>query len=342
MSNLPARRSPARSDCVTGPAPHGNLRLVQRPTAPRAPGRLAAAAICLGVSLVGCSDAEPRAETDALEGDGFRLGRVHVVLEPSAGDALDDEQLQITARFAFVRGLDEEFVRARIDMPLLPDEILRPTMCTIDDQLRTFEADSGDSSEIRELVLVDAGDLRVHIGDERVQVPLSLVADMLPYMSGVEYHYYGEGPSMADTDGDSVVVEAHGSQTEELPPFVAEGVVPPALHLRLDEGDLLELEQGALVLRWDRADEASANATISVRFTGIVGDDSIGNDITCVFADRGAARIDLQALRTYGLSHAATELRVSASRTHRGTFDAGDFTGSELVVERRSHLAIPL
>ena len=156
---------------------------------PKHAGVPTALVACLAVA--GCSDAAgPRTEAELAESDSFRLGRVHVVLEPQA-DSDNADELQVTARFAFVRGLDEDFVRARLDMGLMPDEILKPTQCTAEDLVADEEDQGGD--EPRELVLVDAGDLSLQLGDARMQVPLSLVPDLLPYMSGVEYVYYGDG-----------------------------------------------------------------------------------------------------------------------------------------------------
>ena len=148
----------------------------------------------LGVwfTLAGCSDVANRPDP---EGEALRLGRVHIVLEPSEDrDAADDfieaneAQLDVTARFAFVRGLDEDFVRARVGMPVLAHEQVPVTECVPSDQLAI---DPGEpavlDTDMRELVLVDAGDLTVRIGDTDVDVPLALVPDLLPYMSGVEY-----------------------------------------------------------------------------------------------------------------------------------------------------------
>src|SRR5690606_29275150 len=129
---------------------------------------------------------------ELVESDRLRLGRVHVVLEPVEADSESEteswdatEGLEVTARFAFVRGLDEEFVRARIDMPVLAHHILRPSDCGISDQLAAHAESDLEPAEARELLLVDAGDLTVRLPDARLDVPLSLVPDLLPYMTGV-------------------------------------------------------------------------------------------------------------------------------------------------------------
>jgi hypothetical protein len=281
---------------------------------------------------------EPRPDAE-LADDGLRLGRVHVVLEraPDAGLPDDSGQLQVTARFAFVRGLEEEFVRARVGMPVLAHDILQPSQCNIDDQVTGVDGgELGD--EPRELVLVDAGELRVGVGEERVQIPLSLVPDLLPYMSGVEYLYYGQTHS-DDTDGAlGVVVEADGSQSDELPPFSVEGQMPLALDLYTSSDDLAELERDVLVLRWQATDAG----TVTMRLTPQIGGDPAGDDITCVFEDRGQSAIDLSVLRTLGLPAEADALTITGSRITSTTFDAGDFGGTELVIERRAHLTVPL
>jgi hypothetical protein len=288
-------------------------------------------ALVAALTLSACTDAaEPRTESDLSE--SFRMGRVHVVLEPEAESETGDE-LQVTARFAFVRGLEEDFVRARLDMGLMPDEILKPSQCSAD--LYTGDPDEP-SEDPRELVLVDIGDLSVLLGDAQVHVPLSLVPDLLPYMSGVEYIYYGDGlPQAMDA---TLAVEAEGSSTEELPPFAVEGAVPRGLGLTFTDEDAAEIRKGALVLRWD----PQGDGPITLTLTPLIDQEIAGEEITCVFDDVGQARLDLQELQTYGLPLAADSLRVVASRTSTTTFDAGEFQGSELVIERRASVRYPL
>jgi hypothetical protein len=61
-----------------------------------------------------------------------------------------------------------------------------------------------------------------------------------------------------------------------------------------------------------------------------------------VLADRGEARIDIARLHTLGLPAQGDALRLTASRVLVTGFDAGEFTGSELVIERRDRLYVPL
>ena len=301
---------------------------------PRHAGSPAALVACLAVA--GCTDAAgQRVDAELAEAGSFRLGRVHVVLEPEAESDSADE-LQVTARFAFVRGLEEDFVRARLDMGLMPDEILKPTQCTSED-LHVVAEEEQLGDEPRELVLVDAGDLSLRLGDTRMQVPLSLVPDLLPYMSGVEYVYYGDGlPEAMDS---MLAVEAEGSSTEELPAFLVEAPVPAGLGLTFTEEDLAELGEDALVFRWS---PRAGDNLVTVRMTPLIGGEPAGEEITCVLADAGQARLDLTELRTLGLPPAAEAVRVVASRSTSTTFDAGEFQTSELIVERRAAIQVPL
>jgi len=319
----------------------GYLRIVapHRHRSPRGP------AWALGVSfaLSGCSDAATRPDP---EGESLRLGRVHIVLEPSEDrDAAEDfveaneAQLDVTARFAFVRGLDEDFVRARVGMPVLAHEQVPVSECVPSDQLAM---DPGEptvlDADMRELVLVDAGDLTVRIGDTDVDVPLALVPDLLPYMSGVEYLQEAEMVPVAADAVPTVTIRAGGSQTDDLPPFVAEGRVPPALGVEVSEADLDGRFDRALVIRWR---DASAEP-ITVRVLPLLGGEPVGEEITCVIADRGEGRIDLARLRTLGLPAQADAVRLTASRIAVTAFDVGEFIGSELVIERRDRLYVPL
>jgi hypothetical protein len=282
---------------------------------------------------------EPRVESDLVEADTLRLGRVHLVLEPIDHDGWETtEALEVTARFAFVRGLDEDFVRARIDMPVLAHHILRPSDCGISDQLAASSDSEIDSKESRELVLVDAGDLTVRLPDARLDVPLSLVADLLPYMTGVEYVYYGDHiPAPSDSDS-ALLVEASGSQTGEVPAFRVEGEIPEPLELTVTDIDLAELMEDALVLRW----RAGVEETVTVRLTPLLGDEPVGDELTCVLPDQGASRLDLGKLRALGLPTFADGLRIEASRLSSQSFAAGTFTNTELVIERRDRIVVPL
>jgi hypothetical protein len=299
----------------------------------------------LALALVAaCS--EPGDKGPESEGDALRLGRVHVVLEPSEdaiapdgrelGEGAIDSQLDVSARFAFVRGLDEEFVRARIDVPVLPADALRAGECVPSSSL-VLEAGEPEEHDARELVLVDAGDLTVTIGESAFEVPLALVPDLLPYMSGVEYLHEGDTMPIRSASTPDVVVVAQGSMTDDMPPFTAQGRVPAALELGASEADLDEQREGALVLRWTPV----GDDVITVRLVPLVSGEASGDEITCVLADHGTARIDLRQLAVLGLSRQVDAVRVTASRTSVVTFDVGEFTGTELVVERRDRLIVP-
>lgn len=284
------------------------------------------ATACTGVD-------EGRSESEVEQ---LRLGRVHVLLEGVNAEEEASDDLEVSARFAYVRGLEEEFVRARIDMPVLAQDVLSPQECDATERLTAApsEADGGD---IQELVLVDAGDLRLNIGDARYEVPLSLVPDLLPYMSGVEYVMYSD-ELPAVRDGVQMSVEASGSQTDELPPFVAEGQVPTALDLALPPNAYGEMVRNGLVFGWHGSD--NADDTITVQITGLVGEEPAGSEITCVLNDTGQVRLKLDWLRALGLATNADAIQIEASRLTTRSFDVGDFAGSELVVERRETVVV--
>ncbi len=278
-------------------------------------------AACTGVD-------EERTDTEVEQ---LRLGRVHVVLD-AGGTETDPNDFEVSARFAYVRGLDEEFVRARIEMPVLAHDVLQAPDCIATEQLSTGDSEA-DGGDVQELVLVDAGDLRVQIGEARYEVPLSLVPDLLPYMSGVEYVMYTDELPAVPVEGVTMAVDASGSQTDELPPFSTEGHMPGALELSAPGDAESVLRDDALVLNWRGVD--TTDETLTLRITALTGDEPAGAEITCLVPDVGEARLMLGSLRALGMSGDADGLRVEASRIETSTFDAGDFAGSELVVERR-------
>ena len=312
------------------------------------------------VGLTACTDAGSGPGTgegghDAVDGaEDLRLGRVHVVLSAAAVDdpdnADDPDGFELTARFAMVRGLDEEFVRARADMPDLLEDLLNPGQCAAESALwpsELVDPAAGASELGPELLLVDAGELEVRLGSARLEVPLTLVPDLLPYMSGVEYAYFADSPVLPGMDDpDTITVLAAGGLTDELPAFTVESPMPPALALSYTAEDLVSLkgpDGGALVVRWDTPDEnTDATAAVGLRLTPMLTGEPLGDDIVCLVADRGQTRLDLTELRTLGFAPDADAVRIEASRTRTSLFDAGAWAGTELVVERRDAAELPL
>ena len=60
---------------------------------------------------------------------------------------------------------------------------------------------------------------------------------------------------------------------------------------------------------------------ITVRLMPLSAGEAAGEEITCVLADHGTARIDLRQLSVLGLSRQVEAVRVTASRTSVVTFD---------------------
>lgn len=311
------------------------------------------------VGLSGCSDAGLGPGTgdagDAVgadEAEALRLGRVHLVVSTPNVDDVDG--VELTARFAMVRGLDEEFVRARADMPDLLEDLLNPGQCAAQSalwpaELGTDPTDATETTDIaRELLLVDAGELEVQLGDARLGVPLTLVPDLLPYMSGVEYAYFADSPTLPGLldmdDPETVTILAAGGLTDELPAFTVESPMPGALELSYTADDLASLrgpDGGALVVRWD-AEGEDDDVAVGLRLTPMLTGEPLGDDIICLVADRGQTRLDLTELRTLGFAPDADAVRVEASRSRTSLFDAGAWAGTELVVERRDAAELPL
>jgi len=309
-------------------------------------------ALGFAVGLSACSDAGPgngTGEGGVDEAEALRLGRVHLVLSslPSPPEteleADSADGFELTARFAMVRGLDEEFVRARADMPDLLEDLLNPGQCAAESSLWATDLAPENAEPGHELLLVDAGEFEVRVGDTRLEVPLSLVPDLLPYMSGVEYAYFSENGPMLD-DAEAVTVLAAGGLTDDLPAFTVESPLPAAIDLNYTAEDLASVDApggGALVVRWAE-DAASSSGTIGLRFTPLLGDEPVGDDILCVVEDRGQTRLELSQLRTLGLAADADMVRVEASRVRASLFDVGAWAGTELVVERRDVATLPL
>lgn len=269
-----------------------------------------------------------------------RLARIHVVLQPPGEAPSDDPALEVVARFAHYRGLDEAAVRARADLPRLASDRLRPGQCLSSEQLWASPDEPGarEPSGARELVLVDAGNITVQIGEASVDVPLSLVADLLPYMSGVEYDFVSETlPALAFPPGEpsptNLTITVDGAGDDELPGFVIRAPIPEPVVLQTTPSP----DRGSLLLEW-RPDGRAA-APVLVRLSSFIGSEPAGDELTCMLSDSGSHRFDLDDLRVAGLDLSGDTLHIGASRLARVRFDTTDTfarDNAEAVIEVRS------
>ncbi len=289
-------------------------------------------------SLVGCSAVDDGSAALSVERSApGRLARIHVVLR-APGEATGDEPaLEVVARFVEYRGLDEAAVRARTDLPAIATDRLRPGQCVPSEQLWVPDEprDAATRDTPRELVLVDAGNITVQLGEASVDVPLSLVPDLLPYMSGVEYGYVSESlPARAWPRGEpsprALTITVDGD--DELPGFVVTAPVPePVVFQATPTAD-----RSSLLLEW-RPD--GRGAPLLLRLSTLIGSESAGDEITCMLTDVGSHRLDLDDLRGAGLDLSGDTLQLGASRLARVRFDATErFTrdDAEAIVEVRS------
>ncbi len=303
-------------------------------------------AILISGILTGCSDDLVAAGPDLGEDTALRLGRVHVLVDRTDAPTTDPERLdsfqslvEVTARFAYVRGFDEEFTRAQADIPVVASDVIRPGQCVPTDLLLVDHAPSEpEPTDGREFVLLDAGEIAVDLAGNRIDIPVSLIPDLLPYMSGVEYVFLSDAtvdPVIELTSFEAEVhVTAEGTQSDELADFSIKGQLPTPPVLSLDGS----IEDNTLRLSWEG--KAQSNPVI-VRVATLAAGESTGTEVTCVFEDTGAGHIDVGILRLQGLDPSSADaLALSASRLSRTTFDAGEFAAAELVVEVRDSITV--
>jgi len=300
-----------------------------------------AAVVLATVGLVACSGVdEPGVANSVAEpGPVGRLARIQVVLQPPDATPGDEPALEITARFVQYRGLDVAAVRARVDLPPLVIDRLRVGQCIASDQLwlGADEPAARDAGGSRELVLLDAGNVAVQIGDSSIDLPLALVPDILPYMSGVAYDHVSETlPAHAWPLGEpspsALQIAVEGAGDDELPGFTVRAPIPEAVVLQATPSP----DRGSLLLEW-RPD--GRGQPVVFRLSSFIGSEPAGDEITCLFSDAGSQRVDLDDLRAAGLDISGDTLRIGTSRLARRRFDAGElFTRehAEAVVEVRS------
>lgn len=271
------------------------------------------------------------------------LGRVHVVLQPRPDEIEPEPQLQIHGRFVEYRGVSEDFVRARTNLPVPAWEQLVPGQCIASEGLLPSAVTPHEGEDERELSMIDAGDLRVLLGNRELVAPLALVPDLLPWLSGVEYEQVDDRiPRLAvEPDGTSpVVVSVDGSPDGGLDGFSASVAVPVQLAL-----EAARVSEGRLTIDWRPPGHNSR--TIVLRLQAFVpGEDGVseptGEEVTCLVADTGRADLAVAPLAVAGLGVEAERLRVSASRFDAEQVSAGSFGRVEVFVEVRAQKTLPL
>lgn len=298
-----------------------------------------AAATAVATACGGVEELGPAPLAGGEPAPTSRLAQIHVVVQPPATFSGDEPALEISAVFAQYRGFDEATARARLDLRPPPQARLRPGQCLASEQLLAAEEPvSKDSPAGRELLLLDAGNVTVRLGEAALDVPLTLLPDLVPTISGVTYAYVadflpaGAWPTAEPTPTElSIRVAGEG---DDLPGFTLQPPLPEPAQLS-GEADP---ERRSLRLDW-RPD--GRGEPVVLRFISLIGGETIGEEVTCVADDDGTFRVDVDELRALGLAvDVGRALRVSATRAARVPFDVGEFTGAEALIETRTYLVL--
>ncbi|HEY8375398.1 MAG TPA: hypothetical protein VIK91_02865, partial [Nannocystis sp.] len=197
-----------------------------------------------------------------------------------------------------------------------------------------------DTSGTRELVLLDAGNLALGLGDATIDVPLALLPDLVPTISGVTYTYASDAlPPGAWPPGEPAPTELTvrvDGEGEDLPGFTLTPRMPEPIALT----GAVDRQADELRLDWR---PEGGKEPIVLRLVGLIGGEPVGEELTCVADDDGEFVAGLDDLHALGLDAGpGTALRVSAARAVRVVFDAGEFVGAEALVELRTALMLGL
>jgi hypothetical protein len=180
-----------------------------------------------------------------------------------------------------------------------------------------------------------------------VVVPLVLVPDILPWLSGVEYvHVDDRIPELAvEPDGSfPLAITVDGTPELGLDPFELGIRLPAALEL---QG--AAIHEGRLTIDWQPPGEPTQ--AILLRLQAFQPSEGIpepsGEELTCLVPDSWRVALEITPLEQAGLATisaagAASLLRVAASRFDSRTIDTGAFEGVELIVELRDQRTLPL
>lgn len=281
--------------------------------------------------------AEQSSNAESMSG---QIGRIHVVLQPRPDELEPEPELQIHARFVEYRGVSETQVRARANLPVPAWEQLVMGQCIASEALLPAASPLPFDHHERELSMIDAGDLRVALGSRELVAPVSLVPDILPWLSGVEYgHVDDRIPQLAvEPDGTApVTISLDGSPDGALEPFSVSMVVPAQLAL-----EAAKVTDDRLTIDWRPPGHPSQFVVLRLQAFAPGEDDvndpagPIGEEVTCVVADSGRADFSLAPLSQAGLAAEAELLRVSVSRFDVTRVRAGSFGAVDVMIELRS------
>lgn len=276
---------------------------------------------------------------DAEELETGRVGHVQIIVQPRQDETDPEPSLQVEARFAEYRGLDEQSARLRANVPRDPLVGLMVGQCLPSEEL----VDLGDSEvdDERELTLVDGGDLRLTIGAREVVVPLALVPDLLPWVSGVEYLHadHDLAPSSPTPDGTTpITLQLEGSPDDLLGGFELSLDLPRAFELLPAVEEPTLTDEGALHLRWEPPGGRADFLVLELTAHGEIA--PIGGEVTCLVPDSGSARLEMGSLHAAGMAEADL-VQVTARRITRAQVNAGAFSDIDVMVELRDQQLMP-
>lgn len=315
---------------------------------------LAAAGLASGCSddvgpdpMIGMGDEEQLGELPEVA----RMGEVHITVQPEPDAVFSSPQVELDARFVEYRDIGSQDAASRAGLTPVPSEILRPGQCMPTQELARLEAtrlDSGDGfdtytgygvGEDPEVILLDVGDVRVGLGDRDYVVPISLVPDLVPWVSGVEY-------AAVDQELPNAVSAPDGSTPIHLEVDGAPEAGLPALSLDIDLPRSFSLlptydtePDGALTLAWEPSETGERRMVLEL--LAYADGDPAGEHVTCVVPDTGAAALDLGQLELAGLGEGET-ISVTARRLVTLQVDAGDFRGIRVVGETRDRQLVAM
>jgi hypothetical protein len=261
-----------------------------------------------------------------------------VILQPRVDDSIPAPPLRVEAKFAEFRGLDEQSAARRANIPRDPEAGLVAGACVANER---FVDPPAPDAEDRELTLVEGGDLRLALGTEDLVVPLALVPDLLPWVSGVEYVYAGATPEPRPGPDGSIplALRMEGSPDGGPGPIDLVLDVPPRFEILPAVESPEDDGHGALHLRWQPPGADDTDLLLQVVAHSEVS--PTGPELSCLVPDSGQARLEVDALHRAGL--ARTELvRVTARRFARAHVSAGAFADIQLLIEMRDQRLVPV
>jgi hypothetical protein len=287
---------------------------------------------------LGCSGEQPGDGAEASD-RSFGLVAVEFTHDVDALTATAPESVEVTTTAQFVRfaAIDRDRVARLLALPLHPrHDLPELDTCQVYEQAPVLSETETDGEGGGYVDLLEAGELEIDAGTERLALEPRYFPGLLPFISGV---VYGEAQTSRTQQAGQVLARASGS--DAVGSFQVAGMTPDPLLAR-PEFDAMTAGSRAtapLELRWNPATTGDSNAAAYVA----IGDGSKVSErvLRCRVVDDGSFAVERQLLDEI-IGPGTEQLAIEGGRIRQVDFSARGLDGAELRVSSTGRTSLDL